>query len=438
MSSNRELQQRREQAMARGMPSQLAVYVDRAANAELWDVEGRRYIDFGTGIAVLNTGHLHPGVQAAVRQQLDRFSHTCFMVTPYESAVALAERLNALAPGKTPKKTLFVTTGAEAVENAVKIARVHTGRTGVISFGGGFHGRTLLAMGLTGKVAPYKAGFGPFPAEIFHARFPIAYHGVSVADSLASLDRIFAEDIEPQRVAAVIVEPVQGEGGFYIAPTEFLRALRVLCDQHGIVLIADEIQTGFGRTGKMFAMEHSGVEADLMTVAKSLAGGFPLAGVIGKAAIMDAPAPGGLGGTYAASPIGCAAGLAVLDAMEKEQLPARAESHRRPSSPDGFAASPAGSTASATCADWARWWPWSWCGTARPDQPDAELTRDLVQAAARNGLILLSCGQHKNVVRFLVALTASDALVEEGLDILERSLGGAAAAVAGHARQRQA
>lgn len=434
MSTNQQLQQRREQAMARGMPSQLAVYVDRAANAELWDVEGRRYIDFGTGIAVLNTGHLHPGVQAAVRGQLDRFSHTCFMVTPYESAVALAEKLNALAPGKTPKKTLFVTTGAEAVENAVKIARVHTGRTGVISFGGAFHGRTLLAMGLTGKTAPYKAGFGPFPAEIHHAPFPIALHGTSVADSIAGLERLFAEDIEPARVAAIIVEPVQGEGGFYIAPPEFLRALRAICDQHGIVLIADEIQTGFGRTGRMFAMEHSGVEPDLMTIAKSLAGGFPLAGVVGKAAIMDAPAPGGLGGTYAASPIGCAAGLAVLDAMEKEKLPERANhigtlittrlrklaaTHDCISDVRGLGAMVAMELVKSSNAS----------------QPDPALTGELVQAAARNGLVLLSCGRHKNVVRFLVALTASDAIVNEGLDILERTLGELRSPAA---RQRQA
>jgi len=421
MATNQDLQQRRDRAMARGMPSQLAVYVDRAANAELWDVEGRRYIDFGTGIAVLNTGHLHPGVQAAVRGQLDRFSHTCFMVTPYESAVALAERLNALAPGSTPKKTLFVTTGAEAVENAVKIARIHTGRTGVISFGGAFHGRTLLAMGLTGKIAPYKAGFGPFPAEIHHAPFPVAYHGTSVADALAGLERLFAEDIEPARVAALIVEPVQGEGGFYVAPTEFLKVLRSVCDRHGIVMIADEIQTGFGRTGRMFAMEHSGVEPDLMTVAKSLAGGFPLAGVIGKAAIMDAPAPGGLGGTYAASPIGCAAGLAVLDAMEKEHLPERAshignlittrlralqQAHDCIGDVRGLGAMVAMELVK----------------QGRADEPDAVLTTELVQSAARNGLVLLSCGKYKNVVRFLVALTASDAIVTEGLDILERTL----------------
>ncbi|MEO7385454.1 MAG: 4-aminobutyrate--2-oxoglutarate transaminase [Gammaproteobacteria bacterium] len=422
MSTNQQLQQRREQAMARGMPSQLAVYVARAANAELWDVEGRRYIDFGTGIAVLNTGHLHPGVQAAVRDQLDRFSHTCFMVTPYESAVTLAEKLNALAPGKTPKKTLFVTTGAEAVENAVKIAKVHTGRTGVISFGGSFHGRTLLAMGLTGKTAPYKTGFGPFPAEIHHAPFPIAYHGITVSDALAGLERLFAEDIEPARVAAIIVEPVQGEGGFYIAPPEFLTALRALCDQHGIVLIADEIQTGFGRTGRMFAMEHSGVEPDLMTVAKSLAGGFPLAGVIGKAAIMDAPAPGGLGGTYAASPIGCAAGLAVLEAMEKEQLPARATqigglitARLRALAAKFNGIGDVRGLGAMVAMELVK--------DGKADLPDADLTRDLVQGAARNGLVLLSCGRHKNVVRFLVALTASDALVGEGLDILEQTLG---------------
>jgi 4-aminobutyrate aminotransferase/(S)-3-amino-2-methylpropionate transaminase len=289
-------------------------------------------------------------------------------------------------------------------------------------------------MGLTGKTAPYKAGFGPFPAEIHHAPFPIAYHGVSVADALAGLERLFAEDIEPARVAAIIVEPVQGEGGFYIAPAEFLKALRALCDQHGIVLIADEIQTGFGRTGKMFAMEHSGVEPDLMTVAKSLAGGFPLAGVIGKAHIMDAPAPGGLGGTYAASPIGCAAGLAVLEAMEKEQLPARANHIgnlittrlRKLAGQFDCIGDVRGQGAMVAM---------ELVKDGKAGQPDAGLTGELVQAAARNGLILLSCGRHKNVVRFLVALTASDALVNEGLDILERTLGELRAPAA---RQRQA
>ncbi len=289
MSMNQDLQKRRDAAFARGLGNQLPVYVERARNAEMWDVEGRRYIDFAAGIAVLNTGHLHPKVQAAVAKQLEAFSHTCLMITPYGVAVELAEKLNRLAPGPTPKKAIFVTTGAEAVENCIKIARAHTGRAGVIAFGGGFHGRTFMAMALTGKVAPYKAGFGPFPAEVYHAPFPIAYHGVSVQDSLEALEHIFKFDIEPARVAAIIVEPVMGEGGFYIAPPEFLQALRKLCDQHGIVLVIDEIQTGFARTGKMFAIEHAGVEPDLMTMAKSLAGGFPLAAVVGKAAIMDAP-----------------------------------------------------------------------------------------------------------------------------------------------------
>jgi 4-aminobutyrate aminotransferase/(S)-3-amino-2-methylpropionate transaminase len=303
---------------------QTGVFADKARNAEIWDVEGNRYIDLGTGIAVVGTGHNHPKVIAAVTAQLERFSHTCFQVTPYDVYVRLAERLNKAAPGATPKKTIFINTGAEAVENAVKIARKHTGRSGVIAFSGAFHGRTMMGMALTGKVVPYKAGFGPFPAEVFHMPFPVEYHGVSVEDSLEAIDTLFRSDVEPSRIAAMIVEPVQGEGGFYPAPTEFLQALRRLCDQHGIVLIIDEVQTGFGRTGTLFACEQAGVEPDLMPVAKSIAGGFPLAGVIGKADIMDSVDPGGLGSTYGGSPIGCAAGLAVLDVIEEEDLCARA------------------------------------------------------------------------------------------------------------------
>ena len=262
-----------------------------------------------SGIAVLNTGHLHPKVQAAVAEQLEAFSHTCLMVTPYAVAVELAEKLNRLAPGPDARRRRSSSRPApRRSRTCIKIARAHTGRSGVIAFGGGFHGRTFMAMALTGKVAPYKAGFGPFPAEVYHAPFPIAYHGVSVQDSLDALEHLFKYDIEPARVAAIIIEPVMGEGGFYIAPPEFLQALRKLCDQHGIVLVIDEIQTGFARTGRMFAIEHAGIEPDLMTMAKSLAGGFPLAAVVGKAHIMDAPGPGGLGGTYAGSPIACAAG----------------------------------------------------------------------------------------------------------------------------------
>ena len=421
MSTNQDLQKRRDAAFARGLGNQLPVYVERARNAELWDVEGRRYVDFAGGIAVLNTGHLHPKVQAAVARQLDAFSHTCLMITPYESAVALAERLNRLAPGPTPKKSIFVTTGAEAVENCIKIARAHTGRAGVIAFGGGFHGRTFMAMALTGKVAPYKAGFGPFPAEVYHAPFPIPYHGVSVEQSLAAVEHIFKYDIEPARVAAIIIEPVMGEGGFYAAPPEFLRALRKLCDQHGIVLVIDEIQTGFARTGRLFAIEHAGIEPDLMTMAKSLAGGFPLAAVVGKAAIMDAPGPGGLGGTYAGSPIACAAALAVLEVIEEEQLCQRAVA--------------IGDAMTGRLRELARELP---CiGDVRglgamvaielvknrdPHSPDPDLTKALTKRAAEKGLVLLSCGLYGNVIRFLVPLTASDAIVREGLDIVAESL----------------
>ena len=416
MSRNEDLQKRRDAAIARGIANQLPVFVERARNAELWDVEGRRYIDFAAGIAVVNTGHVHPAVQAAAAKQLEAFTHTCFMVTPYEVAVELAERLNRLAPGPTPKKSIFVTTGAEAVENAIKIARAHTGRSGVIAFGGGFHGRTFMAMALTGKVAPYKAAFGPFPAEIYHAPFPIAYHGVSVADSLAAIEHIFKYDIEPARVAAIIIEPVMGEGGFYIAPPEFLQALRKLCDQHGIVLVIDEIQTGFARTGRMFAVEYAGIEPDLMTLAKSLAGGFPLAAVVGKAAIMDAPAPGGLGGTYAGSPVACAAGLAVLDAIEKEKLcgaPSRSAqrwcrhcARRRRRFPR-----------SARCATSARWSRWSSSRTATRISRMPSSPRRSSSTRRRRGWSSCPAGFYGNVIRFLAPLTASDEIVREGMGV---------------------
>ena len=421
MPTNADLARRRAAAVARGVGHSLQVYAERASNSELWDVEGRRYIDFASGIAVLNTGHVHPKVQAAVAAQLARLSHACFQVTPYENYVALAEQLNALFPGGVPAKTIFLTSGAEAVENAVKIARYHTGRSGVIAFGGGFHGRTLGCMSLTGKVQPYKAGFGPMLPEVFHAPFPMEYHGISSADALASLEQLLKADIDPARIAAIIVEPVQGEGGFYIAPPEFLRALRALCDRHGIVFIVDEIQTGFARTGRMFAIEHAGVTPDLMTVAKSLAGGVPLSAVVGRTEIMDAPPPGGLGGTYAGSPLGCAAGLAVLEVIETEQLCARAER--------------LGITLQARLRDLQT--RWSCIGEVRgvgamvamelvkdrrADAPDAELTKALVQAAGRRGLVLLSCGMYANVIRFLMPLTIPDALFAEGLAILEAAL----------------
>jgi 4-aminobutyrate aminotransferase/(S)-3-amino-2-methylpropionate transaminase len=422
MSANTDLHNRRNAALTKGMSTMLPVYIEKAQNAELWDAEGRRYIDFAGGIAVLNTGHLHPHVKAAVLKQLDAgFTHTCVMVTPYRVAVELAEKLNTLAPGPTPKKTMFVTTGAEAVENAIKIARAHTGRSAVIAFGGGFHGRTYMAMALTGKVSPYKVGFGPFPGEVYHVPFPMTYHGVSSEDSLEALEQLFKCDVEPSRVAAIIIEPVLGEGGFYAAPPDFLKSLRALCDKHGILLIADEIQTGFARTGKMFAVEHYGIEPDLMTMAKSLAGGFPLAAVVGKQQIMDAPIAGGLGGTYAASAVSCAAALAVIEVMEKEQLPARAvkvgeilTQRLRKLQGEFSCIGDVRGLGAMVAMELVR--------NRDPNSPDADLAKALVQRAGANGLVLLSCGVYGNVIRLLVPLTASDALIGEGLDILEKSL----------------
>ena len=420
MTSNADLHARRQAAIPRGVSNSLAIYAERASNAEIWDVEGKRYIDFASGISVLNTGHVHPKVKAAVAQQLEKLMHSCFQVTPYESYVALAERLNELMPAKGPKKTIFLTTGAEAVENAIKIARFHTKRSAIIAFSGGFHGRTLAAISLTGKVQPYKAGFGPMLPEIYHLPFPAAYHGVTVEDSIDALQLLFKADVDPARVAAIIIEPVQGEGGFYAAPAELMRKLRQICDQHGIVLIADEIQSGFGRTGRMFAIEHSGVEPDIMTIAKSVAGGVPLSAVVGKAEIMDAPGPGGLGGTYAGSPLGCAAGLAVLDVMKDEKLLERASQTgnflvsrlkglqaRFPSIGDvrGIGAMVAIELVK----------------NRKADAPDADLTKALVQAAAKRGLVILACGMYGNVIRFLAPLTISDALLKEGMNLFEQA-----------------
>lgn len=418
--SNSELQQRKQKAIARGEGNSFTVYVQRAKNAELWDVEGKRYIDFGSGIAVVNTGHCHPKVTAAVKAQVENFSHTCLMVTPYESAVTLAEGINAALPGPTPKKSIFVTTGAEAVENAVKIARSYTGRSGVISFNGSFHGRSLLTMGLTGKVQPYKAGFGPFPAELYRIPYPNALLGISEAQSLEALNQLFKCDIDPERVAAIIIECVQGEGGFYPAPVSFLKTLRALCDEKGILLICDEIQTGFARTGRMFAHEYAGIEADLVTMAKGLGGGYPIAAVAGKAEIMDHPQPGGLGGTYAGSPLGCAAGVAVLEAIQEEQLCQRAEAigERMVQHLQAIQAKhPAlvgdirhlGAMIALELVE-----------NGDINQPNAALTKAICAAAAEQGLLLLSCGTRGNVIRFLPPLTIEMEILDEGAAILSR------------------
>lgn len=420
---NADLLMRRTAAVPRGVANATPVYAARASNAEIWDVDGKHYVDFAAGIAVLNTGHCHPKVIAAAEAQLKRYTHTAFQVMAYEPYIELAERLNILAPFSGPAKTIFMTTGAEAVENAIKIARHHTKRPGVIAFTGAFHGRTTLTMGLTGKVEPYKAGFGPSLPGIYHVPFPVPHHGVTVDDSLKALAYLFKVDIEPAQVAAIIIEPVQGEGGFHPAPVELMRALRDLCDRHGMLLISDEVQAGFGRTGKMFGIEHTGVEPDLMSIAKSLAGGFPLSGVIGKAAIMESPPPGGLGGTYGGNPVACAAALAVLDVIAEEKLVDRANvigarvkeklraiQARNDVLPIADIRGPGAMVAFEIV-------------KARGGmEPDADAAKRVTIKAMENGLVVLSCGVFGNVIRLLMPLTTPDAVLDEGLRRLEKTL----------------
>jgi 4-aminobutyrate aminotransferase/(S)-3-amino-2-methylpropionate transaminase len=420
-SASAELAELRSKYVPRGITTAHPVVVDRAQGSELWDVDGRRYIDFAGGIGVMNVGHGHPRVMEAVREQLERATHTSFQVVAYESYLKLAERLCEVAPLPGPKKAIFFSTGAEAIENAVKIARAHTGRPAVISFRGSFHGRTLLALSLTGSVTPYKQNFGPYAAEIYQSPFPYEYRGWNTDRALASLQSLFESEVSPSRVAAVIIEPVLGEGGFVPAPSDFLQRLRELSERHGILLIVDEIQTGFGRTGKFFGIEHSGVKPDLVTVAKSLAAGFPLSGVVGRADVMDAPDPGGLGGTYGGNPIACAAGVAVMDVMRDEKLPERAVR--------------IGSVVEERMQSWAR--EHGLVGDVRGmgAMMGMELVRDrgtkepadkeaaaLLGAAREKGLILLRAGTHHNVIRTLMPLTIPDEQLHEGLDMLGSAL----------------
>jgi 4-aminobutyrate aminotransferase len=416
MSKSADLKTRKAAAVPAGVGSR-GIYVAKAENSELWDVDGRRFVDFAAGIAVLNTGHRHPRVMEAVAQQAQAFTHTCFHVVPYESYVRLAERLNALAPGDFAKKTMFLSSGAEAVENAIKIARFHTKRSAVIAFSGGFHGRTLMTMALTGKVMPYKRGFGPFPAEVYHAEFPQPYRGITTQQALADLDRLFHGDVDPKSVAAIIIEPVQGEGGFNVAPFDFLRALRRLCDEHGIVMIADEVQGGMARTGKMFSIEHSGVVPDLITTAKGLGGGFPLSGVTGRASIMDGAHAGGLGGTYGGNPISIAAAHAVLDVIEAEGLCNRAVSVG-----DKMRSRLLALAKELPCIGEVRGLgamvAFELVKDLKSKEPDPELTAAILTQAEARGLILLSCGTSVNVVRLLAPLTIPETVLNEGLELL--------------------
>lgn len=415
--NNKNLQQRRLDATPRGVGVMCDFFAQSAENSTITDIEGHQYIDFAAGIAVLNTGHRHPRMVQAVATQLEAFTHTAYQIVPYENYVSLAEKINALAPIDGPRKTTFFTTGAEAVENAVKIARAHTGRPGVIAFGGGFHGRTYMTMALTGKVAPYKKGFGPFPGSVYHAPYPSALQGITTADSLKAIERLFKADIDPSQVAAIIFEPVQGEGGFVVAPPEFVAAIRRICDEHGIVMIADEVQSGFARTGKLFAMDHYDHRPDLMTMAKSLAGGMPLSGVVGKAEIMDAPAPGGLGGTYAGNPLAVAAAHAVLDIIHDEQLCQRASAlgeQLRAALTEVRSWCPAlaevrglGSMVAAEFCD------------AQSGEPCAATAQRVQKKALEQGLLLLTCGQYGNVIRFLYPLTIPQDQFARALDIIK-------------------
>jgi 4-aminobutyrate aminotransferase len=417
---NQDLLNRRNAATPRGVGVMCNFFANKADNATLWDVEGKEYIDFAGGIAVLNTGHRHPKVLAAISKQLELFTHTAYQIVPYESYVSLAEKVIELAPISGPKKACFFTTGVEAVENAVKIARSHTGRSGVIAFSGSFHGRTMMGMALTGKVAPYKLSFGPMPADVYHAPFPSFTQGITVAEALKGLNMLFSADIDPTRVAAIIIEPVQGEGGFNVTPPELMIALRQICDKYGIMLIADEVQTGFARTGKLFAMEHYSVQADLITIAKSLGGGMPISGVVGRSDVMDGPAPGGLGGTYAGNPLAVAAAHAVIDVIQEEKLCERADqlgSRLTKMLNDTRAEVPAiadvrglGAMIAAELRD------------PTTGEPDAARVKRVQEYAIEHGLVLLSCGVHGNTLRFLFPLTIPDAQFERGLEILGQAL----------------
>lgn len=411
-SKHSALNARKQQATPKGVGVMCQWYAEKAENATIWDAEGNKFIDFAGGIAVLNTGHRHPKIIAAVTEQLSKFTHTAYQVVPYESYVALAERINERAPIAGPAKTTFFSTGAEAVENAVKIARSYTGRHGIITFGNGFHGRSFMTMAMTGKTAPYKRDFGVMPAGVFHARYPVPSKGISVDDAIESIENIFAEDVAAHDVAAIVLEPVQGEGGFNVVPAEFLKRLRELCDQHGILIVADEVQSGFARTGQLFAMNYYETKADLITMAKSLGGGFPISGVVGRAEVMDAPNPGGLGGTYAGNPVAVAAAHAVIDVIEGEKLCDRANTlgaelvavleHIQQKTVNVVADIRALGSMVAI------------------ELETAEQAKAVQNYAMQNGLLILTCGKYGNVIRFLYPLTIPVEQFREGLDILKQ------------------
>lgn len=411
----------RNQHVSNGIAIAHPITVSRAAGAYLWDDQGKKYLDFVGGIGVLNVGHNHPRVVEAVRKQLDCFSHICFQVAAYDQYIDLAAKLNTLVAPNEHYKSVFLTTGAEAVENAIKVARGYTGRPGVIAFRGGFHGRTLMGMTLTGMSQPYRQNFGPYAPDIYHTPYPNEYRGVTSEKAMAALQEVFDTQIAADRVAAIIIEPVQGDGGFLAAPVDFMKALRKKTEELGIVLICDEIQTGFGRTGTMFGFQHSGIQPDLVTVAKSLAGGLPISGVVGKAHMMDAPLPGGLGGTYGGNPLGCAAALEVIKIFETENLLERSKAIGAQlqtglkALESRFSSIGDVRTLGAMCAV-------EFVTDQTTKAPDAALAQKIIDAAREEGLLVIKCGVYRNVIRFLCPLVISEQDVAEALLMFGRAL----------------
>jgi len=419
--NNKTLNELKERYVAAGAASPNPNFADHALNAELWDADGKRFIDFAGGIGVLNIGHRHPAVVDAVKGQLDKLMHTCQTVMPYEGYVNVAQKLSEHTPVRGHAKVMLANSGAEALENAVKIARAATGRTNVICFDGGYHGRTFMTMAMNGKVNPYQGDFGPMPGMVFRAPFPVPYHGMSEEQALRGLEMTLKTDSSPEQTAAIFIEPVLGEGGFYAAPPSFLKAVRKICDEHGILMVVDEVQSGFGRTGKLFAIEHSGVEPDMMTMAKSMADGMPISAVVGTDTIMDSSGPNSLGGTYTGNPLACAAVMAVFDVFEKEDILSKSQR--------------LGDTLAARFAQWEQKFPnvdngrnlgamaaFELVDSKESRKPRPDLAAELLKKTKEKGLILLSCGMHANAIRFLMPVTIEDEVLEEGLAIVESAL----------------
>ena len=419
--SNAELNELKQKYVAAGAASPATAFADRAENAEIWDADGNRFIDFAGGIGVLNVGHRHPKVVAAVKAQLDKVMHTCQTVMPYEGYVKVAEKLSHIVPVRGHAKVMLANSGAEALENAVKIARAATGRSNVICFDGGYHGRTFYTMAMNGKVAPYQTDFGPMPGTVFRAPYPVPYHGVSEDEAIRGLKMTLKTDANPKDTAAIILEPVLGEGGFYPAPTSFLKKIREICDEHGMLMIIDEVQSGFGRTGKMFAIEHSGVEPDMMTMAKSMADGMPISAIVGTDKVMDASGPNSLGGTYTGSPTACAAALAVMEVFEEENILEKSQALG-----DKLAARFNEWQGKFDCIDHVRnmgaMAAFELVNNKTDRTPNPELAAALCKKAREEGLILLSCGMYGNTIRFLMPVTIEDDVLNEGLDIIESCL----------------